>query len=101
MCLAPCSANRPRRRPVLVLDLSTSLAIGAIPASTEIEDENDDEDDDDSGGINTALNAYQSLPWVSRNKRFALKRLEMRTRSGSKVRSLPPPCLNAAVVPEG
>jgi hypothetical protein len=25
----------------------------------------------------------QGLPWVSRNKRFALKGLEMRTRSGS------------------
>jgi len=29
------------------------LAIGATPASTEVEDENDDEDDDDSGGTNT------------------------------------------------
>jgi hypothetical protein len=38
--IAPGSANRL----VLVLDLSTSLAIGAIPASTEVEDENDDED---------------------------------------------------------
>jgi len=61
MCLAPCSANRPRRRLVLVLVLvlilSTSLAIGAIPASTEVEDENDD--DDDPGGTNTALNTYK------------------------------------------
>jgi hypothetical protein len=29
----------------------------------------------------------QGLPWVSQNKRFALKGLEMRTRSGSKVRN--------------
>jgi hypothetical protein len=29
----------------------------------------------------------QGLPWVSRYKRFALKGLEMRTRSGAKVRS--------------
>ncbi len=29
----------------------------------------------------------QGLPWVSRNRRFALKGLEMGTRSGSKVRS--------------
>jgi hypothetical protein len=27
----------------------------------------------------------QGLPWVSRNKRFALKGLELRMRSGSKV----------------
>jgi len=45
------------------------LAIGAIPASTEVEDENDDEDDDDSGGTNTALNTcrvnagYASWPF--------------------------------------
>jgi len=38
------------------------LAIGAIPASTEVEDENDDEDDDDSGGTDTALNRYK--PWA-------------------------------------
>jgi len=31
------------------------LAFGAIPASTEVEDENDDEDEDDPGGTNTAL----------------------------------------------
>jgi hypothetical protein len=29
----------------------------------------------------------QDLPWVSRNKRFALKGLEMQTRLGSKVRN--------------
>jgi hypothetical protein len=29
----------------------------------------------------------QGLPWVSRNERFALKGLEIRTRSASKVRS--------------
>jgi hypothetical protein len=29
----------------------------------------------------------QGLPWVSRNKRIALKGLELRMRSGSKVRS--------------
>ena len=38
------------------------MAIGAIPASTEVEDENDDEDDDDSRGTNTALNTYN--PWA-------------------------------------
>jgi hypothetical protein len=42
-----------------------------------------------------ALNTYQGLPWVSRNKRFALKGLEMCTRSGSKVRSRFPPYLPA------
>jgi hypothetical protein len=40
----------------------------------------------------------QGLSWVSRNKRFALKGLEMRTRSGAKVRSRFPPCL---VAPSG
>jgi len=34
------------------------LAISAIPASTEGEDENDDENDDDSGGTNAAPNRY-------------------------------------------
>ena len=29
----------------------------------------------------------QGSPWVSRDKRFALKGLKMRTRSGSKIRS--------------
>ena len=40
------------------------MAIGAIPATAEIEDENDDEDDDDSGGTNTVLNRYQGKPWA-------------------------------------
>jgi len=52
------SLDRPSS--VLVLDLSTSLAIGAIPASTEVEDENGDEDDDDPGDTNTAQNTYQA-----------------------------------------
>ena len=34
-----------------------------------------------------ALNTHQGLPWVSRNKRFALKGPEMHPRSGSKVRT--------------
>jgi hypothetical protein len=37
----------------------------------------------------------QGLPWASRNKRSALKGLEMRTRSGLKVRSRFSPCLMA------
>jgi len=81
MCVAPVVLVV-----VLVLDLSTSLAVGAIPASTEVEDANDD-DDDGSGGTNAALITYQGLPWVSRNKRFVLTLLEMCTRSRSKVRS--------------
>jgi len=36
------------------------LAVGVIPASTEVEDENDDEDDDDPGVTNTALNTYKA-----------------------------------------
>jgi hypothetical protein len=40
----------------------------------------------------------QGSPWVSRNKRFALKGLEMRTPSGSKVRSRFSPYL---VAPSG
>jgi hypothetical protein len=43
-------------------------------------------------------NLAQGLPWVSRNKRFALKGLEMRTPSGSKLRSLSSPYL---VAPSG
>ena len=53
MCVAPIVL-------VLVLDLSTWLAICAIPASTEVEDENDDEDDDDPGATNIALNTYKA-----------------------------------------
>jgi hypothetical protein len=37
----------------------------------------------------------QGLPWVSRNKRFALKGLEMCTRSSPEVRSRLPPFLLA------
>jgi hypothetical protein len=37
----------------------------------------------------------QGLPWVSRNKRLALNGREMRTRSGSKVRSRFSPYLAA------
>ena len=67
------SANRPR--PALVLDLSTSLAIGAIPASTEVEDENDDEDDDDSGATNTALTTYERfVSDAGRGKRLKCER---------------------------
>ncbi len=40
----------------------------------------------------------QGSPWVRRNIRFALKGLEMRTRSGSKVRSRFSPYL---VAPQG
>ncbi len=40
----------------------------------------------------------QGLPWVSRNKRFALKGLEMRSRFGAKVRSRFAPYL---VAPSG
>jgi hypothetical protein len=40
----------------------------------------------------------QGLPWASRNKRSALKGLEMPTRPGSKVRSRFSPCL---VAPSG
>jgi hypothetical protein len=40
----------------------------------------------------------QDLPWVSQNKRFALKGLEMRKGSGSKVRSRFSPYL---VAPSG
>jgi hypothetical protein len=43
-------------------------------------------------------NLAQGSPWVRRNIRFALKGLEMRTRSGSKVRSRFSPYL---VTPSG
>jgi hypothetical protein len=43
-------------------------------------------------------NLAQGLPWVSRYKRFALKGLEIRTRSGSKIRSRFSPYL---VAPSG
>jgi len=43
-------------------------------------------------------NLAQGSPWVRRNIRFALKGLEMRTRSGSKIRSRFSPYL---VAPSG